>query len=566
MKPKLEFAAVFAAGWFVSTCVCHSQIPDIVTQPTDVTVELGGTATFSVVASGPGPLTYQWTYQWNNIYYFLTGETNSSLVFTNVTYEQAGTYAVTVQNPSGSVGSSNATLRVNDAPGTVNLLARTNVLATRPVSIPVYLTAGGTENKLSMSIAADPGKYLSFVSVQPGADAPGAEIVVDTSRITSSPALYLGFTVALPNGSTFHQGTREVAVLSFRTTAVKGNTPIGVSQGDSPVRRQLTDAAGNALPFYSRSGSFIGILATNDVEGNVYPRSNPDVRVDGNDWTLIGQFGLGMYSPVDGVEFQRADCAPLSTGGDGVISLADWVQVARYITGLDFVPTEAGPTNAVSGVGPGPSGGPSCGVRLTDALMLQGESLPISVVMDAQGGENALACTVAFDADLLRFQGASKGPVASDGWLLVNTNLAGSGKLALAVELPTGGGLAPGAYDLVHLQFGASLNKTGSTAISVNDLLARSEVCDARANIISATWSAGTVSVVSPPALSVERRGEAVALRWPLWGTNFVVQASSQPTTTNWSDVNATRVMDNTQLAVVLPLTNSSIFYRLRKQ
>lgn len=82
--------------------------PSITTQPTNQTVAVGGTANFSVAASGSGPLSYQWNFNGTNI----AGATNTSLALTNVQWSQAGNYAVLVTNVFGSIFSSNAVLVV----------------------------------------------------------------------------------------------------------------------------------------------------------------------------------------------------------------------------------------------------------------------------------------------------------------------------------------------------------------------------------------------------------------------------------------------------------------------
>jgi hypothetical protein len=86
--------------------------PVITTQPTNQTVAVGGTATFTAVASGSLPLSYQWSFGETNI----AGATNTTLTLTNVQLSQAGNYAVTVTNIYGSVLSSNAVLTVNPPP------------------------------------------------------------------------------------------------------------------------------------------------------------------------------------------------------------------------------------------------------------------------------------------------------------------------------------------------------------------------------------------------------------------------------------------------------------------
>ena len=82
--------------------------PTITLQPTNITVTVNTAATFAVAATGTPTPSYQWSFDGTNI----LGETNAVLTLSNVLASQAGTYAVLVSNPSGSVPSSNAVLTV----------------------------------------------------------------------------------------------------------------------------------------------------------------------------------------------------------------------------------------------------------------------------------------------------------------------------------------------------------------------------------------------------------------------------------------------------------------------
>jgi uncharacterized delta-60 repeat protein len=93
------------SSWFVETMIGD---PAITTQPAHRTNEAGTTATFSVVAGGTEPLSYQWQFYGTN----LAGQTSASLVLVAVATNQAGPYAVVVTNDSGSVTSAVATLTV----------------------------------------------------------------------------------------------------------------------------------------------------------------------------------------------------------------------------------------------------------------------------------------------------------------------------------------------------------------------------------------------------------------------------------------------------------------------
>src|SRR5262249_9745136 len=60
-----EIQAIYGAG-SGGKCVAPSA-PFIINQPANQTVTVGGTATFSVLAGGTAPLTYQWTFQGTNL-------------------------------------------------------------------------------------------------------------------------------------------------------------------------------------------------------------------------------------------------------------------------------------------------------------------------------------------------------------------------------------------------------------------------------------------------------------------------------------------------------------------
>ena len=86
--------------------------PSIITPPQSNSVSVGGTAVFSVAATGSAPLRYQWFF--NNA--ASSGATNSSLTLLSVTTNQAGNYFVRITNDFGAVTSAVVALTVNPAP------------------------------------------------------------------------------------------------------------------------------------------------------------------------------------------------------------------------------------------------------------------------------------------------------------------------------------------------------------------------------------------------------------------------------------------------------------------
>ena len=117
--------------------------PAISEQPSGQTVRVGEGATFSVVASGTGPFTYQWQRNGSDI----SGATASSYTLANATEADDGaSFRVVVSNSSGSVVSNAAVLRVTTSQGPT---------ATITAPAPGSLYSGGSTINYSGS-ATDP--------------------------------------------------------------------------------------------------------------------------------------------------------------------------------------------------------------------------------------------------------------------------------------------------------------------------------------------------------------------------------------------------------------------------
>ncbi len=81
----------------------------ITQQPASQTVNPGANVTFTVVATGTTPLTYQWKLNGTPI----TGATSASLTLNTAASASTGTYTVVVGNVVGSVASAGAVLSLN---------------------------------------------------------------------------------------------------------------------------------------------------------------------------------------------------------------------------------------------------------------------------------------------------------------------------------------------------------------------------------------------------------------------------------------------------------------------
>ncbi len=152
--------------------------PVITTQSIAKTIAVGGSAAFSVTATGSAPLTYQWLKNGAAI----SGATDASYSISNAQTTHAGTYSVLVTNSFGNVTSTGALLTVGNSPViTIQPIAQTlifgadgilSVTATGAAPLTYIwkkdgnIISGATTSSLSIndvqSVTA--GKYLVEVS------------------------------------------------------------------------------------------------------------------------------------------------------------------------------------------------------------------------------------------------------------------------------------------------------------------------------------------------------------------------------------------------------------------
>jgi len=115
-----EIAAVYAAGTG-GKCKAPSA-PAIVSQPTGLTLALGGAATFAVTATGTAPLTYRWykdTFPLSDDGR-IVGSSNSVLTISSLQSSDVGNYQVIVSNALGSATSAVAALSPGSPPANDN--------------------------------------------------------------------------------------------------------------------------------------------------------------------------------------------------------------------------------------------------------------------------------------------------------------------------------------------------------------------------------------------------------------------------------------------------------------
>jgi hypothetical protein len=561
-----QIQAIYLAG--MSGKCSAAAPPSILVQPASQSVTVGANVTFNVTAAGTPPLSCQWSFGSAA----LDGATNASLTLTNVLFSQAGNYSVVITNTGGATTSSNAILSVNFPPAVVRVISVTNALSGATVVVPVALAANGNENGLSFSLNFDPAK-LTYVSAALGVGASEATLVLNAVQTTNGK---LGMILALPPDKAFPAGTQELVQVSFTSALLTNDDSATLSFGDVPIARQLSDALFNVL-----AATYVGGAVTIQAagfEGDLAPRPNGDKVVSVTDWVLAGRYAARLDYPTDGAEFQRADCAPRSTLGDGAITVSDWVQVGRYAAGLDSLTAAGGPTSERT---PGgnvtekglpartPKGDPP-GSRLlavSDTMLIQGSTGTVSVQLESQGDENAVGFSLSFDPVAVNYVSAGLGNGGNGATLIVNASQASSGRLGLVLALGTGNSFATGTRELAKVTFRATAPDQGKYSVALTNQPVPCEVSDTAALRLVTSYVNGTIMVNPLPSLSIGRSGENFTLAWPLWATNFGLQAAEGglPPVVPWTNLVTVPILTSNGTMVILPFTPTNRVYRLHQ-
>lgn len=233
--------------------------PAITTQPANQSVTAGQTATFSVVASGTAPLTYQWQKNGSAI----TGATAASYTTPVTTTADSGElFRVVVGNSAGNVTSNSATLTVN--PGTSN----------STVDVITYHYDNGRDGQNLNETALTPANVNSTQFGKKG------EFSVD-GHVDAQPLYLSQVTIVGQKKNVLYVATEHGSVYAFDADSINGTTSTflwktstlgsGETTSDNRGCGQVSPEIGiTATPVIDRSRNAIYVVAMSKNSSGTY--------------------------------------------------------------------------------------------------------------------------------------------------------------------------------------------------------------------------------------------------------------------------------------------------------
>lgn len=255
--------------------------PAITTPPANLAVNAGSNASFTVVAAGSAPLTYQWLKNSSALVNGgnISGATTATLNLSAVSASDAASYSVAVSNSLGGVISPAATLTVAIPPAIVTSPSSATVHAgsnasftvtasgTAPLNYQWFknsaIISGATNATLALVnvTAADAASYFATVSNAVGSATSGIATLTVFSPpvITAQPT---NTTVVQGNDTSFTAGITGTAPLNFQWRLNGMAIPGATSNVLTLASVSTNDAANYSVVATNIVGSVTSAVAT----------------------------------------------------------------------------------------------------------------------------------------------------------------------------------------------------------------------------------------------------------------------------------------------------------------
>jgi len=601
--------------------------PVVISGPTNQTVPDGGTAIFTIVTATNGLVNYFWDRFGPPLTDDgrISGSTTSTLIISNVSAADAGSYRVFAFNQVGVGGYACELLTIPSSPTIIQPPANQAVLpgataafavgavGTQPLfyqwqSHGTNVTSGGTSNVLTLRnvTQADAGAYSVIVSNALGSiTSTGAVLTVISVTepgvaITTLYSFTGGSDGANPNG------------LVLATNGVLYGTAISAgSSGNGTIFRITTNGILTTLrSFTGGDGANPKAPLIQAIDGNLYGTTcfgglnsaGTIFRLSLNGpFTVLHQFSPGSEGGRPAAPLTQASDGNFY-GGTGSGGLNGGGTLFRMAAGGAFTTLHSFNGSDGAGVAAPPTQGPDS--KFYGITARGGAELNTGTIYQMTLGGSL---TTLLNFHVTNGWGPrSKLVLHKDGSLYGSTALGGPDEAGTIFRVTTNGlltivhafhGLTDGLFPRSPLlegrdgyfygatSLGGTYNQGTIFRMGPSGLLTTLVHFDGfnggfpRAGLVQGpdgsyygttinggAYNAGTIFrlTVPAPTLNIALSGADLVLSWPSWATDLVLLQSSDLTMGTWSQVTNAPVIVNQQIQVVItPAPAVNMFYRL---
>ena len=364
----------------------------------------------------------------------------------------------------------------------------------------------------------------------------------DAYIFTASAAGCITVTLSSTNGATLYSAAYNSA--GFVPTNVQTNYladpgtsgqltsysfNVTAGQAFTVVVHEINVGGGNLVPYtLSLGGPVTRNCQILQFEADLTPRPTGDAIYQSTDPSLIEEFLIFAKTPDPSTtEFQRADCAPYNTKGDGVLNATDVNLAEQYLISAVAQQIVGGPTvpvlppvaeeqNALNLIGGGKSEtGVSKAallprvVRAGDVSTSAGATVVVPILVDAEGDETGYSFTLDYDPMILTMPVVLAGDVGGTRAFVIGdapNNGVPRGKITFSLRNFTGGpnGNAIPAGNgqvLVRVQFQVAAGAmAGMTQLTFSGTPTANSVTNANSQPLAAQFNPGTVTIAGATA------------------------------------------------------------------